>query len=337
MGALPLVSEPSDNGGRPDCWFHTFIRCGLITFGVCSADLLKSAKEVFAAAAVDVVDLTRDQSPDGTGEGDGVPQRSPDLEEEAKLSLAIQYSMDSHQRSAKEEEQLQMALMLSKEDQGLDEGMEQLNEAISASLEEALKASSSVQLQLFATKQSTLLKAEDAFKKEVRQRQVVEKLDHSTAGDMTEYDRKCLEAIERKHVVEIQVEGTIIYVSGFRRFVCEALSDIRLLLSRMSHSASEQKVLKTVRWVFHNPGSSATTPYSPEVTVFLENAWRMKMVKVEVLLDQQSHIINFRDMQEVHRASGRSLSISRELLSSGATGTNQGQGQRHQDFSLCTD
>lgn len=302
---------------------------------VCSADLLKSAKEVFAAAAVDVVDLTGDQSPDGAGEGGGAPQPSPDLEEEAKLSLAIQHSMDSHQRSATEEEQLQMALMLSKEEQGPDEGVEQLQQALSASLEEALRASSSVQLQLFATQQAALLKAEDAFKKEVRQRQVVEKLDHSTAGDLTEYDRRCLEAIERKHVVEIQVEGTVIYVSGFRRFVSEALGDVRLLLSRMSHSASAQKVLKTVRWLFRQPGSSAATPYSPEVTVLLENAWRMKMAKVEVLLDQQSHLINFRDMQEVHRASGRAVSISREILGSGAAGTDQGQGQCHQD--VCPD
>lgn len=329
MGALPLAPEPGDNGGRPGCWFQAFVGCEFIAFAACSADLLKSAKEVFAAAAVDVVDLTGGESPDGAGEGGGAPQPSPDLEEEAKLSLAIQYSMDSQQSSAKEEEQLQMALMLSKEDQGADQGVEQLNEAISASLEEALRASSSVQLQLFATKQSALLKAEDAFKKEVRQRQVVERLDHATAGDMTEYDRRCLEAIERKHVVEIQVEGTVIYVSGFRRFVSEALGDVRLLLSRMSHSASERKVLKTVRWLFGHPGCSASTPYSPEVTVFLENAWRMKMAKVEVLLDQQSHVINFRDMQEVHGASGRSVSISRELLSPGATGTDQGQ--RHQD------
>lgn len=330
---------------------------------MCSADLLKSAKEVFAAVAnrslgdsdSDDVDLysveeNTDQSPDSTGAGvlhtnepvsevDEILSSPGDLEEEAKLSLAIQCSIDSSQRFVDEEEQLQKALRLSKEmGEGMDFRMEQLNQAISASLEEAVKASNTIQLQLFATQQSNLLKVDVAFRDKVRQGQVVEKLDHRTAGDMTEYDRKCLEAVERKHGVEIQIEGTIIYVSGFRKFVCEALYDVRLLLSRMSHSASKQEILKKVRWVFHSPVSPTTTPYSPDVIVFLENAWRMKMAKIEVMLDQQSHIINLREMREQNSASGQTVSISRELISSAATGTNQaGKVQHHEDFSLFTD
>lgn len=317
-------------------------------FVVCSAELLESAKEVIGGiedgfledeASADQcvgsgdVDLysteeDEDQAPDARGAGvlytdksvdleDETLRGPEDLEEEAKLSLAIQYSMDSSQSFVYEEEQLQKALMLSKEmnqNEGMDCAMEQLNEAISASLEEAVRAANTIQLHVLATNESNLPQVDKAFTNRVKQGQEVEKLDHCAAGDMTEYDRKCLEAIERKHGVGIQIEGTIINISGFRKFVSQALCDVKLLLSRMSHSGSDQEILKKVQWVFHNPVSSATTPYSPDVIIFLENAWRMKMIKIEVLLDNQPHIINFRDMQEHNTASGESVTISRESI-----------------------
>lgn len=315
---------------------------------MCPAGLLEKAKEVIAAVEdgfledeasadqrvgsddVDLYSAEGDEPLDATGAGvlstnesviveDEMLHSPEDLEEEAKLSLAIQYSMDSSQRSMEDEEQLQKALMLSKEmnqNEGMDCDLDQLNEAISASLEDAIKASNTVQLHVFATNECDLVRVDIAFKKRVSQGQVLEKLDHRAAGAMTKYDRKCLEAIERKHGVGIQIEGTIINISGFRKFVSEALYDVKLLLSTMSHSASDQEILKKVQWVFHNPVSSTTTPYSPDVIVFLENAWRKKMVKIEVLLDNQRHIINFRDMREHNTASGESVTISREFINS---------------------
>lgn len=340
---------------------------------MCPADLLESAKEVIAAiedgfledkasadqcVGSDDVDLysaeeDEDQAPDATGAGilyanesvglEDEMLRSPeDLEEEAKLSLAIQYSIDSSQRSVYEEEQLQKALMLSKEmnqNEVMDCVMDQLNEAISASLEEAVKAANTIQLHVFATNECNLQKVDIAFKKRVSQGQVVEKLDHRLAEDITEYNRKCLEAIERKDGVRIQIEGTVINISGFRKFVSEALHDVKLLLSRMSHSPSDQEILKEVQWVFHNPVSLTATPYSPDVIVLLENAWRMKMAKIEVLLDNQRHIINFRDMQEHNTASGESVTISRESINSEVMDKNE-PGKvflASEDFNLFTD
>ena len=292
-----------------------------------------SADQCVSSADADLylAEQEENKAADATGAGilytsesgsvkDEMLHSSEDLKEEAELSLAIQYSMESSQRSMDdEEEQLQKALMLShkmSQNEDMDCAMDQLNEAISASLEEAVKASNTIQLHVFAMKESNLLQVDIDFKKRLSQEQVVENLDHGAAGDMTEYDRKCLEAIERKHGVGIQIEGTIISISGFRKFVSEALGDVTLLLSRMSHSASDQEILKKVQWVFHNPVFSTTTPYSPDVIVFLENAWRMKMAKIEVLLDNQRHIINFRDMQEHNTASGESVAISRESVSS---------------------
>lgn len=236
---------------------------------------------------------------------------SEDLEEEAGLSLAVQYSIDSSQRSLMEEKQLQKALVLSKKMSQREGPVDQLNEAIRASLEEA---SNSVHLHVFGTDNSNLMQVEVAFKDRVSQGQVVEQLDHRAAGDMTEYDRKCLEAIERKHGVAIQIDGTKINISGFRKFVSQALCDMTLVINRMSQSPSDQEILKDVQWVFHDPLFSITSPYSPDVIVFLENAWRMKMGNIDVLLDHQRHIINFTDMQEYNTASGESVTISRETI-----------------------
>lgn len=262
-----------------------------------------------------------DESPDATGAGMLYGRRlvnlkddghsSEDLEEEAGLSLAVQYSIDSSQRSLMEEKQLQKALVLSKEMSQGEGPVDQLDEAIRASLEEA---SNSVHLHVFGTDNSNLMQVEVALKERVSQGQVVEQLDHCAAGDMTEYDRKCLEAIERKHGVAIQIDGTKINISGFRKFVSQALCDMTLVVNRMSQSPSDQEILKDVQWVFHDPLFSTTSPYSPDVMVLLENAWRMKMGKIDILLDHQRHIINFTDMQEYNTASGESLTISRETI-----------------------
>lgn len=249
-------------------------------------------------------------------------EHSPkDLEEEAKLSLAIQYSIESCQQTLEDEEELQTALMLSNVD--LDCPMDLLNEAINASLEEAVMAANTIQLHVFGPQDSNLLEVETAFKESISQKQMVEKLHQHTDVDMGEYNRKCLEAIERKHSVEIQVEGPIINISGFRKFVSEALCDMKLLVDRLFYSASDQEILKNVQWVFHNPVCKTTTPYSPDVMVFLENAWKVKMEKVDILLDNQLHIMNFRDMHEYNPATGESVAISRESINSAGVDNNQ--------------
>lgn len=322
-------------------------------FGVCSAGLLESAKKVIAAfkgrfskdqagadqhvgsddMSLHSAEKDEDQAPDATGAGllytnesvsveDEMLLSPEDLEEEANLSLAIQYSMDSSQSSTEEEKQLQKALMLSKETnqyEVMDCAMDRLNEANSTSLE---KAFNTLQLHVWATSEASLLQVDVAFNKRISQKQVVEKLDHRGAGDMTEYSKKCLEAIERKHGVGIQTEGTIINIFGFSTFVSQACRDVQLLLSRMCHSPSDQEILQKVQWVFNNPVSFSITPYSPDVIVFLENAWRMKMRKIGVLLDNQPHIISFREMLAYNTASGESVIISRETINTEVTDEN---------------
>ncbi|XP_038143664.1 protein mono-ADP-ribosyltransferase PARP10 [Cyprinodon tularosa] len=245
------------------------------------------------------------------------------LGEEAQLSLAIQYSMESsHWSLGDEEEQLKKALELSKkliqeERAASTSDNKRQKESVDLSFENMLKAANTVQLHVFAGYNCDLIRSDIAFNKKVTQRQAEEKVEHRSIKNMSDYHRKCLEMIKRKHAVDVQVQGTIIGVSGFKDYVSAAISDVKLLVENIVNSISDNEILKTVQWVHHNAGTSEAKPYSNEVVVFIENAWRMKLKKVDILLDNQPHIINLEKMQEYNVASGRSVKISRKLLDLG--------------------
>lgn len=243
------------------------------------------------------------------------------LEEEAQLSLAIQYSMEASNWSVDDdEEQLRKALELSRKMVQATDGCPQtdkLKKATDVSLKDAITAANTVQLVVFAGYSCDLIRVDIAFGKKVSQRQVEEKLEHRSVKNMSEYHRQCLEMIKRKHAVEIEVQGTIITVSGFKDFVTGAVWDVKLLLEKITNSVSDQDILTTVNWLHHDPASSDPVPYSPDATVFIENAWRMKLNKVDILLENQPHIISFEKMEEYNIASGKSVKISRKLLELG--------------------
>ncbi|XP_005745315.1 uncharacterized protein parp10 [Pundamilia nyererei] len=274
-------------------------------------------------------DVTAVDSDQNTASGlffnNGALGHSSNLEEEAQLSLAIQYSMESsHWTPEDEEEQLQKALELSRNmsqkessSNGADETpqVHQPKKAnINIPLKDAIEAANTIQLFVFAGYNCDLIRVDIAFGKKVSQRQVEEKIEHRNLRNMSEYYKTCLDVIKRKHAVEIQIQGTIITVSGFKDFVMGAVCDVKLLLEKISNSVPEREILNAVQWLRHDPISSVTAPYSPEATVFIENAFRKKLKKVDILLDNQPHTINFEKMQEHNIASGKSAQISRKLL-----------------------
>uniref|UniRef100_A0A3B5Q212 Poly [ADP-ribose] polymerase n=1 Tax=Xiphophorus maculatus TaxID=8083 RepID=A0A3B5Q212_XIPMA len=118
------------------------------------------------------------------------------LEEEAQLSLAIQYSMEANQWSQQdEEEQLKKALELSKkviqeEHSNSTSGNSQQvarQQSAGLSFENALKAANTLQLHVFAGYSCDLIRVDIAFNKKVNQRQVEEKVEHRTVKNMTNY------------------------------------------------------------------------------------------------------------------------------------------------------
>lgn len=251
----------------------------------------------------------------------GAQGLSGSLEEEAQLSLAIQYSMEASNWSLDDdEEQLRKALELSRKmAQATDRTpqVDKLEKGTEVSLQDSIKAANTIQLVVFAGYSCDLIRVDIAFGKKVTQRQVEEKLEHRSVKNMSEYHRQCLEMIKRKHAVEIQVQGTIITVSGFKDFVTGGVWDVKLLLEKITNSVSDQDILTSVKWLHHDPASSDSITYSPDATVFIENAWKMKMNKVDILLENQPHIINFEKMEEYNIASGKSVKISRKLLELG--------------------
>ncbi|KAJ4918143.1 hypothetical protein JOQ06_024736 [Pogonophryne albipinna] len=258
-------------------------------------------------------------------QSEGAVGLSSDFEEDAQLSLAIQYSMEtSHYSLEDEEEQLQKALELSKEmsqhesSPSCSEKSPVVKKSFDASLLDAIKAANTLQLFVFAGYPADLIRVDIAFGKKVTGRQVEEKLEHRCVRNMSDYHRICLDMIKRKHAVEIQIQGSIITVSGFKDYVAGGVCDVKLLLEKISTSVSEREILRSVQWVYHDPVSSDTTPYSPDATVFIETALRMRMQKVDILLDNQPHTINFEKMQEYNIASGKSVKISRKMPASGA-------------------
>ncbi|XP_068432482.1 protein mono-ADP-ribosyltransferase PARP10 [Clinocottus analis] len=275
-------------------------------------------------ASVMVVDdsqLSADEKPT-SGLNGGATCMSSNLEEEAQMSLAIQYSMESSHWSLEEEEQqLQQALELSRkviqhtapsssESPPVVKGKD-------VALQDAIKGANTLQILVFAGYNCDLIRVDIAFGKKVSQRQVEEKLEHRTVKNMSEYHRMCLDMIKRKHGVEIQVQGTIITVSGFKDYVYGGVCDLKLLLEKMSSSVSDREILRTVQWLYHDPASSDATLYSPDATVFIESALRMRLQTIDILLDNQPHVINFEKMQEHNVASGRCVKISRKLPESG--------------------
>ncbi|XP_060950254.1 uncharacterized protein LOC133027239 [Limanda limanda] len=259
------------------------------------------------------------------GSVDELQANSIDLIEEAQLSLAIRYSMESSQLYLDDEEQLQKAIELSRNmivPEASSSGAERspqptLNHQkkdINDSLQETISAANTIQLVVFAGYISDLTRVEIAFAKRVSQKQMEEKLQNRSMGNMSEYHWKCLEMIKRKHSVEIQVQGNTITVSGFKHFQPAGVGDVKLLLEKVDNSVPRQEILGTVKWVVHDQASSHTTPYSDDATVFIENAWRMNLKKLDILLDNEPHVINFEKMKECNVASEKTVKISRKLI-----------------------
>uniref|UniRef100_A0A3Q3EFW2 Poly [ADP-ribose] polymerase n=3 Tax=Labrus bergylta TaxID=56723 RepID=A0A3Q3EFW2_9LABR len=253
--------------------------------------------------------------------------RSMELEEEAQLSLAIQYSMEtSHWSVEDEEEQLQRALELSKtmvqhevSSSSTDKSPKvgKISKNMNTVIQDAMKAASTIHLHVFAAYTSDLSRVEIAFGKKVSLRQVEERVEHRALRKLSKYHRNCLELIKRKHAVEIQLQGTIITVSGFKDFVPGGISDVNLLLEQISNYVPEREILKAVQWLHHDPDSSDMTPYSPDATVFIENIWRKKQTTVDILLDNQPHTLDFEKMQECNIATGKSVKIFRKIIDIG--------------------
>ncbi|KAK0150584.1 Poly [ADP-ribose] polymerase 10 [Merluccius polli] len=236
------------------------------------------------------------------------------LDEQNQLSLAIQNSL----YCTAEEDDLKRALELSKQQGSYTSYQMSAQHSMPrchSTLLEDIKAANMAQVTVFAGVDSDLIRSDIALGKKVSLRQVEERMEQNGLKDMSEFHHQCVLAIKRKHAVEIQTQGNILTVSGFKDFVAEALPDVRLLLSRISSRRNESELLSNIQWARQGIDTSAMTPYSPENIVFIENTWRMKEKEMAILLNGQPHIINLVKMQEYNVATGKAMNVVRTVLS----------------------
>lgn len=239
------------------------------------------------------------------------PLNACSLEDDASLSLAIQMSMEINQRP--DTDDLQMALDLSRSDSmSADENL-QLEKAVDMSLEDEIRSANKAEIYVYASYTHDLVRVDIALGKKVGLRQSEEKVEDKNLRKLSSLQMRCIELIKRKCAVEINIQGTTAIISGFKEYVSEAVYDLKNFLKRPVNNMSDTEIVKNVQWVWHEQG--AMIPYPPDATVFIENAWKMKQKKIDILFDNQPYTIDFERMEEHSLASGRSVPIKRKFLS----------------------
>ncbi|XP_039537072.1 protein mono-ADP-ribosyltransferase PARP10 isoform X2 [Pimephales promelas] len=241
------------------------------------------------------------------------PMNACSLDEDASLLLAIQLSMEINQST--ETEDIQTALELSKRDSMPTEDNTQLERAFEMSLQDAIKSSNTAEIFVYANYNHDLVRVDIALGKKVGMRQCEEKIENKNLRKLSSHQKKCIELIKRKHAVEISIQGTTAILSGFRDYVSEAVIDLKNVLRRTENMMNDAEIVKAVQWVWYEQGSSKAIPYPPDATVFIENAWRIKQKKIDILFNNQPYSIDFEKMEEHSLASGKSVPIKRKRLS----------------------
>ncbi|XP_064204293.1 protein mono-ADP-ribosyltransferase PARP10 [Anguilla rostrata] len=238
-----------------------------------------------------------------------------DLEEDAMLSLAIQYSMEQGSSAADSDDELQKVLEMSRREMQHDSAADsQLEKAIHISLQDAIKAANTAEICVFAGYNHDLIRVDIALGKKVSLRQCEEKVEHKCLKSLSEHQKKCVDLIQRKHAVQVLVQGTTATVSGFKDYVLEAVADLKKLLSKISNMESDSEILRNVQWVWHD-SNSQPIPYPASATVFIENAWKMRQKKIDIVFDDRPYSIDFDKMEEYNISSGKSIQIERKILS----------------------
>ncbi|XP_016086804.1 poly [ADP-ribose] polymerase 10-like [Sinocyclocheilus grahami] len=316
--------------GRTDAHTSARIEEAKKILAVIGSDLNPQPSSL-GATDIESVDLYSDQSRDTSAaaeeeddqpqslqahdlQSSSAPMNACSLDEDASFLLAIQMSMELNQRS--DAEDIQKALELSRSDSMPNQENTQLERAFDMSLEDAIKLANKAEICVFANYNHDLVRVDIALGKKVGLRQCEEKVENKNLRKLSSHQKRCIELIKRKHAVEISIQGTTAVLSGFKEHVSEAVMDLKNVLRRTESMMTDAEIVKTVQWVWYEQGSSSKAiPYPPDATVFIENAWKMKQKKTDILFNNQPCSIDFEKMEEHSLASGKSVPIGRKMLS----------------------
>ncbi|MGH0159487.1 UNVERIFIED_CONTAM: hypothetical protein FKN15_056287 [Acipenser sinensis] len=238
------------------------------------------------------------------------------LEEDAQLSLAIQFSMENNSNPVDKEDELQKVLELSRRTagQGRTSGTSELDQAIGLSIQDTIKAAHTAQILVYAGYDMDLIRVDIALGKKTELKQCKETIESKCLKNLSEHHRSCVDLIQRKHAVDITIQGTTATVQGFKEYVSEAVLDMNKLVNHISATVPDPDILRSVQWVWYKEQSNAI-PYPPKATIYIEHAFKQKQKKIDMVFDKQPCTISFEKMEEYNIASGKSLPIARKQLS----------------------
>ncbi|KAG6921035.1 hypothetical protein G0U57_010928, partial [Chelydra serpentina] len=213
------------------------------------------------------------------------------VEEEAQLLLAIQQSMDSQRW---EEEELQRATELSLRSYEQEQQQataapapdRSLQAALQESLEEALCVAGSARLTVYAAYEQDVSALPGQLEQALRAQQRQEEL-------------------QRQHAVRISLQDATATVHGFADYTACAARHLARLLQ--APRPLGEPAARWVRW--EPPGTAA--PYSSEASALLEQAWRRRQTRLDVLFDGRPFTIDLERMEEYDVGNARTLAISR--------------------------
>ncbi|KAG2465163.1 PAR10 polymerase, partial [Polypterus senegalus] len=230
------------------------------------------------------------------------------LEDDAMLSLAIQFSMDAKDS----EEELKRALEMSKRmaDSNRAPAVSNVTGAFVNCIEEEVKAAHKAEILVYAGYSTDLIRVDIALNKKISLKQAEETVESKSFMNLSEHLKHCIDLIQRKHAVDITVQGTCAKVQGFQEYVSEATRELNVIISRPPPHLPDSDLLKSVEWVWYNM-QSKPVPYTPRDTLLIECAWKQKEKKIDIDLDNQPCIINFEKMEHYNIAAGTSFPIAR--------------------------
>ncbi|XP_078392367.1 protein mono-ADP-ribosyltransferase PARP10 [Cetorhinus maximus] len=306
--------------------------------GLCSG----AGKDVMEEDVLTDLDTKKQQEEDkGIDEGDtegleGTGEMAvADAEmDDAQLCLALQYSMDSRHQLTSEEEELQKALQLSKEmaasqqDRNLELAIQMSNaenseasleEVIKMSMAEAAQSSNSAQLTIYGDSDMCIERLVGELEKTIRSHLREEVMKDKCFQNLSNDYKSYLEYLQRKHAIDITVQGSEVKIHGFADYTIHAKENITQLMhwairDEMS-KFEEAAITRSVQWVRQCQDGIAV-PYTAKACVCIEKAFQRKETRIDVIFDNKPYTIDFERMEEYNLGAAESLPIERKSLDS---------------------
>ncbi|XP_078542546.1 protein mono-ADP-ribosyltransferase PARP10 isoform X3 [Lissotriton helveticus] len=258
-----------------------------------------------------------------------------DMDEKAKMHLAIQLSMDIRSQSAENEERdlkaaLENSIWSYKEEQKhemsylygddvFEGAVDNLEAALEVSMEDVIRAANSALVTIYGHFNTNLQAIADQLCRAVEAKLNTEMVENSCLCKLPEKYHLYLTHLQRKHAVQISIQGAVATIHGFMEYTIYAIRDVTKLINRILQEEQlkleEAEVSKEVSWVWYDLHGKEV-PFSKKANAFIELAWRQKQRRLDIVFDNKPYTIDFDRMEEYCIESSETTRIARIETSS---------------------